>query len=78
MVKVNSNQLEYIKSLSSDELRYELDKVYARLKEIQMFAEIRKDMPSEFLMDSLSVLDKDYKKLMGERELLEEYYNKLR
>ena len=75
---MTNNQIEYVKSLSKDELRYELDKVYARLKEIQMFAEIRKDMPSEFLMDSLSVLDKDYKKLMKERELLEEYYNRLR
>ena len=68
------DKVEYVESLSKEELRYELDKVYARLKEIQMFVEIRKDMPSEFLMDSLSVLDRDYNKLLDERDLLEKYY----
>lgn len=76
MLKRNK-KLEYIESLDVDGLRFELDKIYARGKEIQMLVEIRQDTPDGFLNDSLSVLEKDYNRLLDEYQLYKSYYDSL-
>ena len=70
----NDLKIKYIEGLSRDELRYELDKIYARMKEIEMFREIREDMPNDFLKDSLNVLDRDMEKLIFEMGVYESYF----
>ena len=70
----NDLKIKYIESLSRDELRYELDKIYARMKEIEMFREIREDMPNDFLKDSLNVLDRDMERLVFEMGVYESYF----
>lgn len=77
MLKRNK-KLDYIESLDLDGLRFELDKIHARSKEIQMLVEIRQDTPDGFLNDSLSVLEKDYNRLLDEYQLYKGYYDKLK
>ena len=72
--EISNNYIKFYESLSKDELRYELDKVSARLKEIAMFREIRSDIDNDFFIKSLDVLEKDSSRLTVERRLLESYY----
>ncbi len=59
---------EYIDSLSVAELRYECDKINARLKEVERLKGMIKEIGEESFNPMLSVLDEDY-------ELLREEYH---
>lgn len=78
MLKNKSKKIEYIESLSLDDLRFELDKIHARSKEIQMLVEIRQGTPDDFLNDSLNVLEHDYDRLVEEYVLYKHYYDEKR
>ena len=65
------DKLDYIESLGDDELRYEVDKVYARLKEIDMLRQVREDLPEGFLNPSWSLLEGDFERLQVELGLFQ-------
>lgn len=69
-------RIKYIESLTKDELRFELDKIYARIKEIQMLEEIQGGFPKEFLILQVNILSKDMERLNSEKKLYEKYYFK--
>ena len=77
MLKKNK-KIEYIECLDCDGLRFELDKIHARSREIQMLVEIRQDTPDNFLNQSLSILEKDYNRLLDEYQLYKSYYDQKR
>ena len=71
-------KIEYIKSLTLDEVRYELDKIHARLKNVESLQGMRDELGDEYSFDSgLDVLDKDYERLLEEKELYSYYFNEL-
>lgn len=75
---MNEYKLEYIKSLSLDEVRYELDKIHARLKQVERLRDMRSQMNQDFFKEGLSVLDSDYDLLTEELELYSYYFDELK
>lgn len=75
---MNEHKLEYIKSLSLDEVRYELDKIHARLKQVERLMDMRGQMNQEFFKEGLSVLESDYDLLTEELELYSYYFDELK
>ena len=57
---------KYMDSLSVAELRYECDKIHARLKEVEQLKGMIKEIGEESFNPMLSVLDEDYELLMEE------------
>ena len=72
---VSSVKYGFFESLSVEELRYEIDKVYARLKECEMFRGMLLELDSSDLDLSVSVLDRDVVLLNEELALLQRFYD---
>jgi hypothetical protein len=75
---MNNKKLEYIESLTLSGLRYELDKIHARIKEVERLKGMMIELDDSLYDFSLSILEEDYKLLMDELELYNRYYQKLR
>lgn len=75
---MKSKKVEYIESLKLNELRYELDKIRARLKEVERLKGMINEIDNPVYDTTLSVLDDDYSLLLSELVLYNSYYDKLR
>lgn len=76
---MNEIKLEYIKSLDLNELRYELDKIHARLKQVERFKGMQVELGGNFFNNNfVNILDSDYKLLLEELEIYNYYYEIVR
>lgn len=75
---ISDSKRVFIDSLSVSELRYECDKIHARMKEVERLKGMIKEIGEDSFNPMLSVLDDDYECLVEEFGVFNSRYLELR